>query len=372
MSARDTLARIRAELHELFLERGELIDGALVALLAGQHLLIVGPPGTAKSMLADEVCRRIAAARYFQWLLTRFTTPEELFGAVSLKALEADDYRRLTTHKLPEAHIAFLDEIFKANSSILNAILTILNERRFHNGREVLRVPLITLFAATNELPEDDELAALYDRFLLRFVVGYIGEDFRFLKMLQVHPPAERTQLTMAELAALQAEAAALPVPAQVLRSLAELRRALNRKEIVASDRRYRQAIGALQAHALLAGRDAVSEEDLVVLEHILWRDPGERDEVRSTLRELLHGYEEEAQALLYQSQELREYAMRPWETPELGSRAAIEAHTKLRRILKQIDAILAQARSSGRPVDRVEAARREIERIEQQMLARL
>src|SRR5207244_1383982 len=134
---------------------------------------------------------------YFQWLLTRFTTPEELFGAVSLKALEEDDYRRLTTHKLPEAHIAFLDEVFKASSSILNTILTLMNERRFHNGREVAEVPLLTLFAASNELPEDDELLALHDRFLLRFVVDYLDEDFRFLKLLQPGPVAARTMLPL-------------------------------------------------------------------------------------------------------------------------------------------------------------------------------
>src|SRR5947207_7076039 len=168
MTPQDKLRKIREELQQLFLERAELIDGALAALLAAQHILIIGPPGTAKSMLADELCRRITGATYFQWLLTKFTTPEELFGAVSLRALEADDYRRVTTHKLPEAHIAFLDEVFKANSSILNSILTIMNERRFHNGREVADTPLITLFGASNELPEEDELQALYDRFLLR------------------------------------------------------------------------------------------------------------------------------------------------------------------------------------------------------------
>src|SRR5229473_1415762 len=183
------LAAIRDELNQLFLERAELIDGALCALLSAHHLLIIGPPGTAKSMLADELCRRIEGANYFQWLLTRFSTPEEIFGAVSLKALEQDDYRRVTSHKLPEAHIAFLDEIFKANSSILNAILTLINERLFHNGKEITTVPLLTLFGASNELPEDDELMALYDRFLLRFVVNYIVEDFRFLKMLQAREP---------------------------------------------------------------------------------------------------------------------------------------------------------------------------------------
>src|SRR5437763_13099337 len=236
---RDVLRTIRDELQQVFLERTELIDGALVALVAAQHVLVIGPPGTAKSMLADEVCRRLDGAQYFQWLLTRFTTPEELFGAVSLKALENDDYRRLTTHKLPEAHIAFLDEIFKASSAILNTILTLMNERRFHNGRDVAEVPLLTLFAAANELPEDDELLALHDRFLLRFVVDYLGEDFRFLKLLQARPPAARTTLPLAALEEARAAAAALPPPGEVLPDRPGLRRVLSARNAVVSVRRW-------------------------------------------------------------------------------------------------------------------------------------
>src|SRR2546428_2022612 len=347
---RDVLRTIRDELQQVFLERNELIDGALVALVAAQHVLVIGPPGTAKSMLADEICRRIAGAHYFQWLLTRFTTPEELFGAVSLKALEQDDYRRLTTHKLPEAHIAFLDEGFKAGSSILNTILTLINERRFHNGREVADVPLLTLFAASNELPEDDELLALHDRFLLRFVVDYVSEDFRFLKLLQARPAATRTTLSLAELQAARAESEALAVPSSGLRPITDIRRELRAKNVVVSDRRWAQAVGVLRAHAYLAGRDAVGDEDVPFLEHVLWRDPAERAVVRTAIRELLRGYEDEVQVLLYQSRELREYALRAWDTHELRTRAALEAHTKIRNILGKVDGILSQARSGGRP----------------------
>jgi MoxR-like ATPase len=371
-SPRELVRTIRDELRQQFLERSELIDGALVGLLAGQHVLVIGPPGTAKSMLADEVCRRITGARYFQWLLTRFTTPEELFGAISLKALEADDYRRLTTHKLPEAHVAFLDEVWKASSSILNTILSLMHERRFHNGREVTPVPLLTLFGASNELPEDDELLALNDRFLLRFVVDYLGEDFRFLKLLQAQPPAGRTTISLAELDAARAEVAAVAVPGGVLRAITDLRRELGRRNVVASDRRWAQSIGVLRAHGWLEGREAVADADVAFLEHVLWRDPAERQPVRDAIRELLHGYEDEVRVLLYQSRELRAYALREWETSDLRGRAAVEAHTKLRAILGQVDEILTTARSGGRPTEGVEALRQEIAAIQQAMLARL
>jgi MoxR-like ATPase len=372
MTARDRLRRVRDELSATFMERSELIDGALAALLSRQHVLIIGPPGTAKSMLADALCRRVEGASYFQWLLTKFSTPEELFGAVSLQALEHDDYRRVTTHKLPEAHIAFLDEVFKASSSILNALLTVVNERRFHNGREVLTVPLISLFGASNELPEDDELQALYDRFLLRFVVGYISEDFRFLKMLQTRTPEAPTMVTLTEIGVAQSEVADVSVSDSIYRALTDLRRELGRRQLVSSDRRYRQAIELLRAYAYLHERTAVSEDDVFFLEHVLWREPTEQTEVRETIQRVLRGYVDDAKALLFQTRELRDYACRQWESHDLRSRAVVEAHTKIRNIIARVVAIVEDARRAGRPVDQVEAVRAEIETIQQKMLEAL
>ncbi len=371
MTGAEKLKKIRDELRQTFLERADLIDGALAALLSSNHVLVIGPPGTAKSMLADELCRRIEGADYFQWLLTRFTTPEEIFGAVSLKALEQDDYRRVTSRKLPEAHIAFLDEIFKANSSILNALLTLINERLFHNGKEIARVPLLTLFGASNELPEEEELTALYDRFLVRFVVNYIVEDFRFLRMLESQAQPERTSLNFAELTEMQKQVRDVSVPSHVYRSIADIRRELNKKSIQASDRRYRQSISLLQAHAYLEGEKEVHEKDLFFLEHVLWRDPGEHQQVRNTIRELILGYEEEITELLYESREIRDSAQRPWETSDEQARALIEFHTKLRNILVKVDQIIEKAKRLGRAVDRVGSVRQEIEQIQKEMLER-
>jgi MoxR-like ATPase len=369
MTGQEKLIKLREEIRQMFLERRDLIDGALSALLCSQHVLIIGPPGTAKSMLADEICRRIEGASYFQWLLTRFTTPEEIFGAVSLRALEQDDYRRVTSRKLPEAHIAFLDEIFKANSSILNAILTLINERLFHNGKEIVKVPLLSLFGASNELPEDDELLALYDRFLLRFVVNYIAEDYRFLRMLEAGPAPERTSLTLEELREMQSAARALPIPSHIYRAIADIRRELKRKNLEASDRRYRQSLNLLQAHAYLSGEKEVKESDLYFLEHVLWRDPQEQTEVRGVIRELLLGYEEEIKELLYESREVRDSALRPWPTNEERARAFIEVHTKLKNILARVDQIMDKAKQMGRPVDRAGAIKEEIEGIQKEIL---
>jgi len=370
-SARVKLGQLRDELNRMFFERADLIDGALAALLSRSHVLLIGPPGTAKSMLAEELCTRIEGANYFQWLLTRFSTPEELFGAVSLKGLEQDDYRRVTSHKLPEAHIAFLDEIFKANSSILNSLLTLINERIFHNGRERIVTPLITMFGASNELPDEEELTALYDRFMFRFITSYIAEDFRFLKMLEGGTPATRTTLTFAELGELAAETATVSIPGAILNGIAELRRTLAREQIIVSDRRWKNALDVLRAHATIFGRAAVTEDDLMFLEHVLWKDPEERPKVTEVLRRMVRGFEEEARELLIQSQELRDYAQRPWESDELRNRAVVEAHTKIANILIKFETLLREASDAGRAIAGAEAMRSQVREIQQTMLRR-
>lgn len=370
----EKLKKIRADLKTRYLERDDVIDGAFCALLTGSHLLLIGPPGTAKSQLANELCRKIAGAQYFQWLLTKFTTPEELFGAVSLRGLENDEYRRVTAGKLSEAHIAFLDEVFKASSSILNTLLTIMNERIFYNGTEKVKIPLISLFGASNELPsEEDELEALYDRFLLRYVVDYIREDFRFLKMLNAEADkSDEGVITADELNTCKTETEKIKLPPNILKLISRIRKDLRKKGIIPSDRRYKQSVSLLKARAYLEGRGEVSEEDLRFLENVLWRDPGEKTEIQSVIHQSLHGWRDRLRELLIQAKELDAYSKREWESEEMLIKANIEAQTKLKHIGAKLEELVEECRERGKPTEEIKKAGEEIEGIQREILDRL
>lgn len=161
------LQKLEEFLQSYFIGKGEIIRLIIISAVAGEHLVLIGPPGTAKSALL-RLFARLISANYFEYLLTRFTEPNEIFGPVDIQAFRQGIYRRKIEGMLPESEIVFLDEIFKANSAILNSLLTILNERRYNNGNMVIKVPLISVYGASNEVPDDESLRALYDRFLLR------------------------------------------------------------------------------------------------------------------------------------------------------------------------------------------------------------
>ncbi len=154
-------------LQQQFIGKDEVIRLMSVAVVAGEHCVLLGPPGTAKSALIRTMAQ-LVQANYFEYLLTRFTEPNELFGPVDINAFREGVYRRNTKGMLPEAEIVFLDEIFKSNSAILNSLLTLLNERRFVSGGSTIDCPLISVFGASNEVPSDETLGAIFDRFLLR------------------------------------------------------------------------------------------------------------------------------------------------------------------------------------------------------------
>lgn len=228
MDLTDRLRALRDALSLGLVEREIPLRLSLLAALAGEHLLLLGPPGTAKSLLARRLRLAFRDATLFERLLTRFSVPEELFGPLSLKALEDDRYERATKGFLPTAHVAFLDEIFKANSAILNALLTLLNEREFDNGAKRIRTPLVAVIGASNELPDGEELDALFDRFLLRLHVGPVTKEaFPALLALRGHATPEvpaALRLTEADLASLQKLADDVEVPDDVVAMLCDLR----------------------------------------------------------------------------------------------------------------------------------------------------
>src|SRR5262245_52077218 len=177
---RKRLNRLRTSLGRFFIAKQELIDLMIVAAVAQEPLLLVGPPGTAKSdlVLKFKDALGIADDDYFEYMLTRFTEPSEIIGPIDINLLREGRYVRREQGKLPTAQLAFLDEIFKSNSAILNILLTIINERKFYQDGVPQPVNLKILFAATNEVPEQAELAALRDRFALKVESRSVQEDY--------------------------------------------------------------------------------------------------------------------------------------------------------------------------------------------------
>ena len=272
---------LRSSLQAAFCERDREIDSLLIAALAREHILLLGPPGTAKSDLARAFSGAIQGASHFEWLLSKFSTPEELFGPVSLSALKADRFTRVTTGKLPEAHTAFLDEIFKANSAVLNSLLAVINERVFHNNGHPVSVPLLTCVGASNELPESAELGALWDRFLLRHWVDYVASPDSFATIVS-GSSSLRSSATIAldEWDQARAEVLGVALPQAVIDALWRLRSELAPEGIVASDRRWRKCAALLRAAAWLDGLSEVSVEHLSVLSAALWNVPDQAPKV--------------------------------------------------------------------------------------------
>lgn len=268
-------------------EKEHIMAMALLSAVAGESVFLLGPPGTAKSLTARRLKLAFKDARAFEYLMSRFSTPDELFGPVSISLLKNEDkYERVTDGFLPTATIVFLDEIWKASPSIQNTLLTALNERIFQNGRNTIQLPMKTLIAASNELPAEDEgLEALWDRFLVRLVSNCIQNETAFFKMVRqqsfVDPAVDESCLiTDEQYHAWQQEINEIGIPDEICSCITYIRKRFKEEtkkeemknmDFYISDRRWKKCFHLMQASAFLNGRESIDMTEIPILIHCLW-----------------------------------------------------------------------------------------------------
>lgn len=358
------LSKIRniiKELSQTFLEREDVIIGLVLGLICDVNIALLGPPGTGKSKMVNDLCSRFGG-KYMSFLLSKFTTPEELFGPPSIVGLEKGLFKRITTNKLPEADIVFLDEGFKSNAALLNSLLKVANERVYDNGEGDYKLPLKMLVIASNELPvQEENLEAFWDRFLLRYVVNYIREDGNFLRLLKGDINSKVTTISKQELEVLQSQVRLVEIPDVIFEKVISIHKQVNKVSVI-SDRRYKETLILLQGMALLDGRDQVNEDDLLILANCYWTEMEQIKEIRKILIRSVNPYgvlvvEEYDKAVeIYNNTVQQEPEKMDTEaTISLMSKLGMEANSKLIAYRGRMEKLRDEAAEQGRDTSKIE-----------------
>lgn len=365
----EKVLELEKALNSLFLEREDEVRGIILSLMCREHCLFIGPPGTAKSALV-EAAAKMSGLTYFRALVTKFTTPDELFGPPDLAALERGEYQRRTAGMLPEAEVVFLDEVFKASPSILNTLLSIMQERIFRNGT-MHKVPLISLFGASNEVPEGEEdaaLAAFQDRFLLRYDVKPVKDPNAFFKLLRLDEPAENVSTVQINWQEVFRETDNVKVPHDIYTAIYDIKKKLAAEEnaIFISDRRWKKCIKLLKANAVLGNRSEVTEDDFDVLVHALWDPalPETKKAVQKAIQKIVDPISIKLNELVQAAEEAAMQAMAA--PPEKETEMGLEAMKALKRIAAELDSISAPKKQAKR-----DAAKKKIAELQKQVGAK-
>lgn len=269
-------------------EREQILSISLLSTLSGQNTFLFGPPGTAKSLISRRLACAFESQKYYEHLMNRFTTPEEVFGPVSIQELKQDKYIRKTEGYLPDAEFAFLDEIWKSSPAILNTLLTLINEHVFKNGSEIIKAPIRSVIGASNEVPQENQgLDALYDRFITRLMVPPIVLEDNFNLLLNAKPSTsepnvdKELKVSLSELNQWNEAIHNVELSNDTLLVIKYIRNEISEKNeelgLYVSDRRWQKAANLLKASAFFNERNYTNLTDTILLKHCLWTSPENR-----------------------------------------------------------------------------------------------
>lgn len=349
------ITQIKTEIGGMVFEREHLIDDMFRALVAGENILLLGPPGTGKTYLAEIFEKVVTDSRLFKWLMNKTTDPADVIGPYSVKGMEKDVFRRILKGRAADAHFVYYDEIFKSNDPMLNYMLSMLNEGVVYNNGKPVEIPLRMAIGSSNEYPESEDLEAFYDRFLFRHWVNYITDHSTRIKMAASNRNVKatgkaktiKTHLTLEEVDALQQHVKQIAFPPQIEKNYDRFIRALSAQQIHISDRRYGKAQFAMMASALLDGRDTVNSNDFKCLLNIMWnKDVKELEIVEKELSKFINPHEAQLKELLKKAEEVKEKTLALENRTERAAEA-VQANSSLQDILGKMEDEIDEAQAN-------------------------